>query len=247
MSEAQPSSDLRGGRARGSFIVLEGIDGSGTTTQLGALRAHFARLGTPAVVTHEPSDGPVGMLIRLAFQRRLVGANHESHDPEERGKGVPEPFDLQALALLFAADRADHVATQLRPNLERGRHVVCDRYLLSTLAYQGLDLDVGWLVEINRPALVPDLTLFLDLPSDEAGERLRRARWRKELYEDAREQRAIRERYLELIERKIPAVGPVVVLDASRPADQVTAEVTSLVDRFLATGKVENAAGMPLP
>ncbi|HEX2201820.1 MAG TPA: dTMP kinase [Longimicrobium sp.] len=243
MSDRHPSADPPGASARGAFIVLEGIDGSGTTTQLGALRAHFARLGTPAVFTHEPSDGPVGMLIRLAFQRRLVGANFESHDPGERGRGVPDPFDRSALALLFAADRADHVATQVRPNLERGRHVVCDRYLLSTLAYQGLDFDAAWLVSINRPALVPDLTLFLDVPPDEAGERLRRARWRKELYEDAGEQRAVRDRYLEIIGRNLPAVGPVVVLDASRPADQVTAEVTSRVDTLLAARRGEDADG----
>jgi dTMP kinase len=201
--------------ARGRFIVLEGIDGAGTTTQLKALEAHFARTERKAVFTHQPSDGPVGMLIRLALHGRLVGANFESHDPEGGEATAPERVDVATLALLFAADRADHVATQVRPNLAKGRHVVCDRYLLSTLAYQGLEMDEEWLVRINRPALVPDLTLFLDLPSDVAGERMRRARWRKERYEGGDEQREIRQRYLDVIGHGYPAVGPVVRIDAS--------------------------------
>jgi dTMP kinase len=243
MSDAQTS----GRPPHGRFIVLEGIDGAGTTTQLGALKAHFARTGRGAIFTHEPSDGPVGMLIRLALQGRLVGANYDYHDPAHDSAVASASFDVQALALLFAADRADHVATQIRPNLEAGRHVVCDRYLLSTLAYQGLHAEVDWLVQINRPALVPDLTLFLDVPSEEAGERMRRARWRREMYEEEREQRTIRQRYLDLIRQEIPAVGRVIVIDASRSADEVSAEVTSLVDRFLESGTVDVAAGVPLP
>lgn len=227
---------------RGRFIVLEGIDGSGTTTQMGALKAHFERTARKAVFTAEPSDGPVGMLIRLALQKRLVGANHESHDPEHPSRTEAERFDAQALALLFAADRADHVATQIRPNLEAGRHVVCDRYLLSTLAYQGLHAGVEWLVEINRPALVPDLTVFLDLPAGAAVERMRRARWRREMYETEREQEAIGERYRALIGEGIPAVGRVVTLDASRPAEEVSSALIREVDAFLDTGEVFGTA-----
>jgi dTMP kinase len=229
--------------ARGRFLVLEGIDGSGTTTQLSSLKSHFEETGRKAIFTAEPSDGPVGMLIRLALQKRLVGANFDFQDDADRIPHGGEGFDLAALALLFAADRADHVATQVHPNLVKGRHVVCDRYLLSTLAYQGLHSNDDWLVQINRPALAPDLTLFLDLPAEAAAERMRRARWRKDLYESEQHQRVIRERYLKLIDRKIPAVGPVVVIDASRPADEVTRRVTTLVDTFLATGRVEEAGG----
>lgn len=229
-------------QSRGQFIVLEGIDGSGTTTQLGALREHFERAGRRAIYTNEPSDGPVGMLIRLALQKRLVGANFDLHDPEDRMPQGGESFDLAALALLFAADRADHVATQVHPNLVKGRHVVCDRYLLSTLAYQGLHSPVEWLVEINRPALAPDLTFFLDVPADAAAERMRKARWRRDLYESEPHQRMIRGRYLDLIAKRYPGVGPVVVIDASRPAEEVSSELTARVDRFLDTGRVEDAA-----
>src|SRR3954447_3687650 len=98
----------------GRFIVLEGIDGAGTTTQLNALRDHFARTGRRAFFTHEPSDGPVGMLIRLALQGRLAGARYALHDPADAAQPASADFDRTALALLFAADRADHVATRVK-------------------------------------------------------------------------------------------------------------------------------------
>ena len=220
--------------ARGPFIVLEGIDGSGTTTQLHALRDHFQRTGRKAFFTHEPSLGPAGMLARLALQKRVVGAAFELHDPADSARPASPEFDPVALALLFAADRADHVATQLRPNLDAGRVVVCDRYLLSTLAYQGQSCNVEWLLEINRPAVRPDLTFFLDLPPSAALERMRGARWNKELFETPEEQRKIRAHYFRYLDREIPQVGPVEVIDSSRPPEEVTADLIGRVEAFLA-------------
>ena len=219
---------------RGAFIVLEGIDGAGTTTQANALREHFRHTGRRAFFTHEPSDGPVGMLIRLALQGRLVGGNYETHD-EDDGAAGDASFDPTALALLFAADRADHVAAQVRPNLDAGRIVVCDRYLLSTLAYQGETSDEAWLLQINRPAIVPDLTLFLDLPPAEALERMRGSRWKKDLFETQEQQRSIRARYLALIDRRFPQCGPIQVVDSSRPAAEVTDDLIDRIEAFLAT------------
>lgn len=222
-----------GAAHRGKFIVLEGIDGAGTTTQLNVLRDHFRRAGRRAFFTHEPSDGPAGMLIRLALQKRLVGANYDLHDPADAPPAAAAAFDPGALALLFAADRADHMAAQVLPNLEAGRDVVCDRYLLSTLAYQGQHAELEWLLEINRPAIVPDLTLFLDVPPGEAEERMRGSRWKKEIFETLEQQRRIRSRYLELIQRHIPKVGRVEIVDASRPAAKVSTDLLALVDSFL--------------
>lgn len=226
---------------RGKFIVLEGIDGAGTTTQLNALREHFRTTERRAFFTHEPSDGPVGMLIRLALQKRLVGANYDLHDPEHPPLPGGAAFDADALALLFAADRADHVAAQVLPNLQAGRHVVCDRYLLSTLAYQGLHADVDWLVEINRPAIVPDLTIFLDVPPGEAEARMRGSRWKKEIFETPEQQRRIRARYFELIQRDFPQRGRVEVINASRATEAVTADLLALVDGFLNGASADRA------
>ena len=218
--------------ARGPFIVLEGIDGSGTTTQLHALRAHFQGRNRRAFFTHEPSDGPVGSLIRLALQGRVVGGGFEVHDPADPLPATAD-IDRTALALLFAADRADHVAVQVKPNLDAGRIVVCDRYLLSTLAYQGQTCDYEWLLEINRPAVTPDLTLFLDLPPQAAQARMRGARWKKELFETPAEQHSIRGAYLRYIEMELPQVGPVEVIDSSRPPAEVSSELIARVDSFL--------------
>jgi dTMP kinase len=218
---------------RGPFIVLEGIDGAGTTTQLNLLREHFRKKERRAFFTHEPSDGPVGMLIRLALQGRLAGARYELHDPGDAARPGSEDFDRTALALLFAADRADHVATQVRPNLDAGRIVVCDRYLLSTLAYQGQTCDADWLLAINRPAVVPDLTLFLDVPPSDAGARMRATRWKKDMFETPDEQGAIRDAYLRYIEMRLPQVGRVETIDSSQPPDAVFAQMMTHVKEFL--------------
>lgn len=228
-----PQTPAPASTPRGKLIVLEGIDGAGTTTQLGALREHFRATGRRAVFTFEPSDGPVGSLIRLALQGRVVGGNFALHEHAGAEPRPAEPFDAAALALLFAADRADHAATTLEPNLRAGRHVVCDRYLLSTLAYQGQHAERGWLLEINRPALVPDLTLFLDVPPHEAEARMRGSRWKRDVFETSEQQRRIRERYLEVLDAGIARVGRVERIDSSRPAAEVTAQVLALVDGFL--------------
>lgn len=228
-----PEAPAAASAARGPFIVLEGIDGSGTTTQLNALRAHFRAAGRRAFFTHEPSDGPAGMLTRLAMQGRLVGANFQLHDPDDPALPGHTHFDPAALALLFAADRADHVATQVMPNLDAGRVVVCDRYLLSSLAYQGQTCDVDWLLEINRPAVTPDFTLFLDVPPSAAETRMRGSRWKKDQFETPEQQESIRDHYLRYIERGIAQVGPVEVIDASRPPAEVSSDLIARVDAFL--------------
>lgn len=226
-------------RERGCFIVIEGIDGSGSTTQGGELVSWFQQREKRAFLTNEPSNGPAGMLIRLALAKRLQGAVYDTHDPDERPSAASTALDPHTLALLFAADRRDHLHTQITPNLDRGRHVVCDRYLLSTLAYQGQSLGVEWLLTLNEGVLRPDLTFFLDLPADEALRRMRKARWARDIYEDETQQRSIRQTFLDLIGRRIPAVGPVVVVDAARPREEVTAEMTRILDAYLRTGQVD--------
>jgi dTMP kinase len=230
-----PDTEAARPAVRGHFIVLEGIDGAGTTTQAAALREHLRARGQRAFFTHEPSDGPVGLLIRVGLQGRVVVANNLLQAPGVAAAPGGANFDPAALALLFAADRADHLASQLRPNLAAGRTVVCDRYLLSTLAYQGMNADEGWLVEINSTAIIPDLTLFLDVPPDQAGARMRGSRWKKDIFETDEQQRSIRSRYLELIGRKLPCVGPVEVIDASRPPEVVSSQLIARVDTLLAS------------
>lgn len=143
--------------AAGRFIVLEGIDGSGTTTQGRALAELFEQAGIAACFTWEPSSGPLGVLLREV----MAGG----------GDGVSRAWDC--MALLFAADRLDHLARAVQPALQRGVTVICDRYDLSSLAYQSAtasleDSAVPWIRALNQRALRPDLTLVLDVDPDVA-------------------------------------------------------------------------------
>ena len=113
---------------QGRFIVFEGIDGAGTTTQARALVSWLGTRGIKAVYTGEPSEGPIGSMLRNALRGRVVPGT------------VPGVLDPRVIALLFAADRVDHVLYDIRPSLERGLWVICDRFVCSSLAYQGLDL-----------------------------------------------------------------------------------------------------------
>ena len=143
---------------RGKFLVLEGIDGSGTTTQLDRAVAFVESLGHSAVATREPSTGPIGRLLREALLGRL---------------GMPDGtrIDGRSMALLFAADRIDHLQREIEPQLAAGTSVISDRYLLSSLAYQAEEAERTWVLGLAHGILRPDLTLLLDLPIDVAAKR----------------------------------------------------------------------------
>lgn len=222
-------------RDPGLFIVLEGIDGSGSTTQGDRLTNWLRRQGHRAYFTHEPSSGPAGMLIRLALSRRLLGPNSESHDHSDGSTLHQAPFDPHSLALLYAADRMDHLGTELLPNLDRGRIVVCDRYVMSTLAYQGLTVDEEWLVDINRFAPRPDLTIYLDVPVEHARDRMHRTRWTKELYEDKDKLRLIRDRYQSLLRSRTDLLGPCLTVDASLSKMKVANIIRDAVSQLIQT------------
>lgn len=132
----------------GCFIAIEGLDGSGGTTQAQKL---CSALGAHA--TAEPSDGPVGQLIRQALRNEV-----------SIGDGV--------LPLLFAADRTDHLVREIEPLLAQGRIVVSDRYYASSLAYQSLVAPLGDVARINEHFRAPDVTIFLDLSPESCIERI---------------------------------------------------------------------------
>src|SRR5262245_60906778 len=153
------------------FVVLEGIDGSGTTTQLGRLEAHLAARGRRVHPTREPSAGPIGRLLReiLLGQHRLPDG---------------APADGLAMALLFAADRRDHLGREIEPALAAGHDVISDRYLMSSLAYQAEEADRAWVAGLARSLRQADLTLLLDLPVEVAAARRRAAGRTVERYDD---------------------------------------------------------------
>ncbi len=202
---------------RGRLLVLEGLDGAGTTTQSRLLGARLAAGGRRVHVTAEPSGGPIGALLRLALQGRVVG----------RG-GVP--LDPGALALLFAADRLDHVAGEIEPRLAAGVDVISDRFTLSSLAYQSIATgSPSWVAAINARAPVPDLTVFLEVRPAIALARRRATGTAPELYEVDAFQRRVAASYRRALAAVRRAGQRVVSLDGERPIEEVAEAVAGLV------------------
>jgi dTMP kinase len=201
---------------RAIFVALEGIDGSGTTTQLPRLVAHLEARGRRAHATREPSTGPVGRLLRelLLGQHALPGG---------------APADGHAMALLFAADRRDHLRREVEPRLAEGVDVVTDRYLMSSLAYQAEEADRDWVAGLARQVRPADLTILLDVPVAVAAARRRAAGRAVERYDDDGVQARVAETY-----RRLAAADPAaVVLDGRAGVDEVAAAVAGAVDALL--------------
>jgi dTMP kinase len=204
-------------RGLGRFVVLEGIDGAGTTTQVARLAERLRLEGKRAVrATREPSDGPIGSLVRQVLTGRIVS-------PGGRAPG------WATMALLFAADRMDHVETDIEPVLQAGGVVVSDRYDASSLAYQsvssgsGGERAVDWIRQLNRHALRPDLTIVIDLPPDVAAARREARGEPAQLYEQNETQRALAVFYRDLA-KHLPE-DRIVVIDGSGSVDDVHARV----------------------
>ena len=193
---------------RGAFICIEGLDASGKTTHTHYLVDDLRRRGFKAVYTTEPSPGKIGEFIRAYVLHR-----------KKRVSSVVE-------ALLFAGDRVDHVERLVKPALQKGKIVVCDRYLYSSLAYQGAaGLNLDWIRQINRNALTPDLAIYLDVPPEIVLKRMRR---KKSVMERLQIQRRVEEIYLRLVED-----GLLVRVDGNRAKDEVSKSILAVALDFL--------------
>jgi dTMP kinase len=210
----------------GRFIVLDGIDGSGTTSQGQRLVASLEAAGVSARFTCEPSTGPIGRQLR----QLLSG-----------GGGDEASSAWDTLALLFAADRLDHVAREIRPALAAGITVVCDRYDLSSLAYQSAtapedpalaQATLDWIRALNRRALRPDLTLVLDVDPDVAEARRAARGQPPELFERRDLQRRLAQLYARA-ELLVPG-DRVLHVDANPDLPVVAEQLWALLSRALA-------------
>ena len=213
---------ITSGPTRGRFLTLEGIEGSGKSTQFRRLAHRLEELGHPLVATREPGGTPLGTEIR----RLLL-------DPASRG------MDPRAELLLYCADRAEHVAQVVAPALARGAHVICDRSSDTTRAYQGFGRGLGLeLVErANLAHLSPDRTLLLDLPAELGLTRARRRNADERLFHEERFERLeldfherVRAGYLELA---AASAGRMRVVDASlkKNARRIRARVVNRCNR----------------
>ncbi|MFT7582038.1 MAG: dTMP kinase [Myxococcota bacterium] len=212
----------KGKKPRGRFIVLEGIDGAGTTTQSRQLVEWLTGRGELAIGTHQPTDGPIGNLIRQILRGRMVAT------PFDRST---EPVDPAAVALLFAADRLDHIQNVIEPALRSGRHVICDRYVVSSFAYQSLDTDLRFVRQINEKAFSPDLTLFLDVRAEVAMNRIEASRTNKESFEQLGTQKKVAANYRKLLTEY--RGSRVVTIDGEDAQHNVSLKIRSEVEALL--------------
>ncbi len=207
---------------RGRLVVLEGIDGAGTTTHVARLADRLRKQRVPVHATREPSDGPVGTLARQVLTGRIVV-------PGGRAPG------WVTMALLFAADRMDHVESEIEPFLAEGGVVVSDRYDASSLAYQSISSGaeskeaVEWIRALNRYVLRPDLTIVLDVAPDVASERRALRGEMAQLYEQNEVQRALAAFYKDL-SKHVPG-DRVVVVDASDSIEIVHEHIWTVYER----------------
>lgn len=216
--------------SRGVFVVIEGTDGSGSSTQCELLRRDLRRTGRSVLLTKEPTRGPAGAIVQLALDRRLHGPNRHFYSSSGEREPAASELDFHTMALLYAADRMDHVEGVIKPALDQGWVVISDRYVLSTMAYQGLHLDVDWLLEINRYALLPDLTLFLDVPPSHTQLRMKAERLTVEANDAKPKQERIRDSYRWFIRTFGSRLGRIETIDASATVSSVRAQIKALVD-----------------
>jgi dTMP kinase len=197
------------------LIVLEGLDGAGTTTQARRLVDHLAARGGKAHLTREPSDGPIGQLIR----QMLTG-----------GHTIPGQAIAQStFGLLFAADRLDHLQREVDVQLAAGATVVSDRWYHSSLAYQGTGADRDWITMLNARARRPDLTIFLQVRPEVAAARRVSAGRIQELFEDMRMQEEVAAGYKATISELAAQGERIEVIDGEAAPDAVFGAIVALV------------------
>jgi dTMP kinase len=191
-----------------NFVVFEGCDGSGTTTQLSLLEKRLGQDGKPVFLpTFEPTDGPVGRLIRSALKKEIT-------------------LQPLTLARLFAADRTEHLYASggIVEHCGRGELLVSDRYSLSSLVYQGIECgdEIPRMLNASFPG--PELLVFFDIDPEIAGQRLQN-RPSLEIYEYLEFQQKARKKYLSLLPECRDAGVRVEIIDASKTPEEVAEEV----------------------
>ena len=199
--------------AQGKFIVFEGIDGAGKTTQIARLAEALSGAGRTVYTTAEPTESVIGDLLRAALS----------------GKDDRTPAEMAAL---FALDRIGH-NREIAAQLAAGKDVICDRYYYSSLAYQGSLCDYEWVRRMNCSCpdiRRPDLCVFLDLTTDQALSRIAVRGIEAEIYEKRETLSLFRDTFLRIL-RTLP--DSVAVVDASGSVDEVAAAVRAAVKRRL--------------
>ena len=206
--------------AKGIFIVFEGIDGAGKTTQVDLLAQNLASLGREVSLSAEPTTLATGKAIR----RALSGEEKKSECE---------------MAAMFVLDRIAHninTETGIRALTERGIDVISDRYYYSSLAYQGTATDYEWVkaMNINSPEIRrPDLCIYLDLLPEQSLERISRGRESFEIYENLEKLTAVRAKFLSVVEDLRRDGESIYVVNAARAAEDIAKEIFEIVKKHI--------------
>ncbi len=200
---------------KGKFIVFEGIDGSGKTTQARLLAERLSAEGRCVRLTAEPTDLPSGKLLREALGGKIKKSECE-------------------MALMFVADRIAHnrdAENGIEALLNRGITVICDRYYYSTLAYQGQSTDYEWVKTMNLrcPEIRrPDICIYVDLLPEQSLERIARGRDSVEIYENTETLTRVREQFLSVI-RDLGETDNVCIVDGYGTVEEIAEDVAATV------------------
>jgi len=198
------------------FIAIEGIDGSGKSTQSRLLAEKLKEAGHKVYSTFEPTDGFIGSIIRDIL------------------KGTRKA-DNRTIAGLFLADRLDHLLNEengLLKKLEEGYTVITDRYYFSSYAYHGTHMDLDWVIEANKicaQILKPDLNIFIDVPPEICFQRITANRVGVELYEALDNLKNVRAKFMEAFEKQ-KGIEKIVIIDGTKGVWEISQEIFEMVD-----------------
>lgn len=202
------------------FIALEGIDGSGKSTQVKLLAGYLETLGHDVYTTFEPTDSRIGRMIRDIFNHREEG-------------------DQRVIAALFAADRLNHLLHSengIIKKLNDGHTVITDRYYLSSYAYHSVYVPMEWIMSLNSMSaglLRADLTVYIDIDPASSMDRLTKNRSSTEMYETLSHQQKVYEKYREAIGLTAKDEN-IALVDGSVSPEEVHAQIIKILDSFMA-------------
>lgn len=194
------------------FVVIEGLDGSGTTTQLNNISTYLEKKNIPFVRTFEPSDLPTGKFIRQILSGKI-------------------PMEQETIAYLFAADRNEHINGRqgIINLLKSNRYVISDRYHFSSIAYQSIGSDPQLVKDLNSRFPLPEFLVFVDVPVEICQERMSKRNSGKEIYDDIEFQRRVLENYNEAIELFSGSEMKIIRLDGTGDPGALTERIIQKV------------------
>ncbi|MEM3368785.1 MAG: dTMP kinase [Thermoproteota archaeon] len=198
-------------KKRGKIIAIEGIDGSGKTTVSTEIYSFLSSKDVPIYYSFEPTYTKIGSIIHRFLRGEI-------------------PLDSHSQALLFAADRLEHLSREIIPYIKQGKNVILDRYVHSSYAYQGALLnDLKWIMTINKFALAPDLAIYIDVPPSVAIRRIRKkGRSNISVYESVRFLGRVRNIYKSFVKK-----GELIEIDGTKEKDQVVKSALAIVCKSL--------------